>query len=212
MVGDPNRRALYHQKIHRSLARPPIAIWEELAVHPDVSFRDPENKEHFFYDFLPYVERKIGRDGINLFGIKYWDSVLSVWAGVSSETFIVRYDPRNLAAVFVQSPGGDYLAVRYRELSHPVITLWEHKLARKALREQGRREFNERTLFDAIEAQRMLTEESAWKTKSARRLRQRTAEAVLPEKPRQDFKTIEMQTAKEEGSLPILPFEIEDWS
>jgi len=45
-------------------------------------------------------ERKIGREGVSLFGIKYWDSILSVWAGVTSQKFIIRYDPRDQSALF----------------------------------------------------------------------------------------------------------------
>jgi putative transposase len=202
----------YHHEIHRSLARPPVAVWEELEAHPGVSFREPSDKESFFYDFLPFEERKISREGINLFGIKYWDSVLTVWAGVKEEPMIVRYDPRDMSRVFVQAPNGDYLPVRYRDLRRPPITLWEHKRARHRLREQGRREVNEQMLFDAIEAQRMLVEESALKTKSARRDQQRTAEALQSTPTHQELKVIETIPAEEENSVPLRPFEIEEWS
>jgi putative transposase len=202
----------YHHDIHRSLARPPVAVWEEFAAHPEVSFREPSDKESFYYDFLPFEERKISREGINLFGIKYWDSVLTLWAGVRKEPMIVRYDPRDLSMVFVQTPNGDHLPVRYRDLARPPITLWEHKRARQKLQEQGRRDVNEQMLFDAIEAQRMLVEESALKTKSARRDQQRTAEALQPMLGRRELKVIETFPAEEEDSRPAQPFEIEEWS
>ncbi len=200
----------YHQQIHTTMKRPPIAEWEERVADPKVSLRYPANKDEFFIDFLPYVERKVGREGINLFGIKYWDSVLTVWVGASVERLIVRYDPRNLSAVFVQSPDDGYLTVRYRDLSHPVITLWEYRLARKTLREQGSSEVNEGMIFDAIESQRMLIEESGLKSKSARRQQQRTEEALG--KPRENLKTIDAPKTKDENTLPVLPFEIEEWS
>lgn len=202
----------YHQRIHKALERPPIAKWVEMTTQAAFKFRHPADEEGFFIDFLPYVERKIGRDGINLFGIKYWDSVLSAMAGVTEHDFIVRYDPRNLSAVFVESPNSGYLQVRYRDLSHPVITLWEHRITRKALREQGRREFNERMLFDAIEAQRLLVQDASLKTKSARRQQQRVAEAIQPGKPREKSKAINTPAGEEEARLPVLPYEIEIWS
>lgn len=200
----------YHQQIHQGLKRPPIAVWQEKAASPNTHFRLPTSKEEFFIDFLPYVERKIGRDGINLFGIKYWDTVLSALVGIMDRTFIVRYDPRNLSAVFVQSPDGNYWSVRYRDLSHPVITLWEHRAARKKLHEQGLQEFNERMLFDAIEAQRMIVEESARKTKTTRRRQQRSVDALQAHEPHKSSKTIEAPTTRNE--TPVLPYEIEEWS
>ncbi|MGA9766417.1 MAG: Mu transposase C-terminal domain-containing protein [Rhodomicrobium sp.] len=202
----------YHQQIHRSLARPPIAVWEELALSPDFSLRRPQDEEHFFCDFLPYTERKIGRDGVSLFGIKYWDSVLSVWAGISEQKFVVRYDPRDLSAVYVQSADEHYWKVRYCDLCHPSITLWEHKLARKSLIEQGKRELNERMLFDAIEAQRLLVEESSAKTKSARRYRQRVAEALPLKKATPQRIVVEPKNNDHPSTLPVLPYEIEEWS
>ena len=201
----------YHHDIHRSLARPPIAVWEEKAAHPDISIRRPEDREHFFCDFLPYVERKIGRDGISLFGIKYWESVLSVWAGISEHRFVIRYDPRDLSAIFVQSPEGAYWKVRYRDLGHPAIALWEHKRARKSLLEQGKDERNEQVLFAAIEAQRLLVEEAAAKTKSARRQHQRSQQVAL-KAPAVRQAVIEVQKPANTDDAPVAPYEIEDWT
>ena len=94
----------YHHAIHRTLGRPPLAVWNELTATGDVVLRLPADQKRFYCDFLPYAERRIGRDGIHLFNIRYLDNVLTYWAGRSGEKFIVRYDPRNLSTVFVQSP------------------------------------------------------------------------------------------------------------
>jgi len=201
----------YHQCIHRSLARPPIAVWEEMAAHAETVIRHPQDNAHFFCDFLPSVERKIGREGISFDGIKYWDSVLSIWAGNLDRKVTIRYDPRDLSAIYVQSPDGSYWKVRYRNLGNPSITRWEHKAARHSLREQGRREFNEQVLFDAIAAQRMLVAEASAKTKRARRDRQRTREALDSSVPRSDVKPLESGKPIIPTG-PVLPYEIEDWS
>jgi putative transposase len=202
----------YHQQIHSALARPPIAVWDELVPHPDATLRHPQDREHFYCDFLPVAERKIGREGVSLFGIKYWDSVLSVWAGVATHKFLVRYDPRDLSSIFVQSPDGPYWQIRYRDLGKPAITLWEYQLARKSLLDQGRREVNESMLFDAIEAQRCLVEEAAARTKSARRRHQRRVEALPPGVMVPENGLIEHRTAEATSDSPVLPYEIEDWS
>jgi putative transposase len=202
----------YHQQIHKALTRPPIAVWEELSAHPDVQLRNPHDRQYFYCDFLPVAERQIGREGISLFGIKYWDSVLSVWAGTSKRKFIVRYDPRDLSVIFVQSPDGAYWQIRYRDLGKPAITLWEYKSARKSLIEQGRREVNERMLFDAIEAQRCLVESASAKTKSARRQHQRTAQHLSIKATSADSQLIEHHKADTPAAISVLPYEIEDWS
>lgn len=170
----------YHQAIHRTLGRPPLAVWNEFTAGGDVLLRLPADQKRFYYDFLPYAERRIGRDGIHLFNIRYWDSVLTCWVGRSHEGFVVRYDPRNLSTVFVQSPEGEFWPIRYANLGMPPVTLWEWKMARSRLREQGRTEYDERIVFDAIEAQRLLVDEAVLKTKAARRHRQRVADAVRP--------------------------------
>ena len=212
MVSDPDRRALSPPEfIERWRARR-SRFGKSLPPNSNVSIRQPQDEEHFFCDFLPYVERKIARDGISLFGIRYWESMLSVWAGVSTRKFIVRYDPRDLSAVFVQSPDGHYWRVRYRDLGNPPITLWEHKTVRKTLLEQGRKEFDERMLFDAIEAQRVLVEDAAAKTKSARRNHQRTLEALPLNSPRPQVRVVAAKKANIPISSPVLPYEIEDWS
>jgi putative transposase len=202
----------YHQQVHASVKRPPIALWNELISHPETTLRTPQDQRHFYCDFLPGVERKIRRDGISLFGIRYWDSILSVWAGVSERKFLVKYDPKNLSVIFVQSPDGTYWQVRYRDLGRPPVTLWEYRLARQKLMEQGRQEVNETILFAAIEAQRILVDDAASKTKSARRQRQRIVEA-LP-LPRKNVKQpiIEQQNEEPPAEIPVAPYEIEEWS
>ena len=68
--------------------------------------RLPQDAERFLQDFLPFEERRIRRDGVHLFGIRYWADVLSAWAGRFSGHVRVRYDPRDLSCVFVEGPDG----------------------------------------------------------------------------------------------------------
>ena len=202
----------YHQAIHRTLGRPPLAVWNELTACGAL-LRLPEDQKRFYCDFLPYAERRIGRDGIHLFNIRYWDNILTCWLGRSRDNFVVRYDPRNLSTVFVQSPEGEFWSVRYANLGMPAVTHWEWKAACKRLREQGRTEYDERVIFDAIEAQRLLLDEAVLKTKAARRQRQRVADALRPV----DTKLLPRVRQAEAFSAPAKeemfePYEIEEWS
>jgi putative transposase len=61
------------------------------------SRRFPVSGEEFFLDFWPAVPRLIQRDGIHFHKIRYWDKVLSPWAGRLKKHLLIQYDPRNLA-------------------------------------------------------------------------------------------------------------------
>jgi putative transposase len=51
-------------------------------------------------NFLPLATRILQQDGIHLFNIRYWSERLPLLAR-PHESVIARYDPRNLARVFV---------------------------------------------------------------------------------------------------------------
>lgn len=55
------------------------------------------------------------------------------------------------------------------------ITLWEHRAARRALSEAGRRSVDEELIFRTIEAQRDLVDSAARQTKAIRRHQARRA-------------------------------------
>lgn len=128
----------YHAERHRSLGIPPVAAWREAIQRRDTPLRQPYDPEGFRIDFLPAVERMVRRDGIHLFGLRYWDDVLSIWAGRQGRQLRVSYDPRDLSMVFVRGPDGHRHSVRFADLRHPPITLAEHRRAQALLRERGR--------------------------------------------------------------------------
>lgn len=87
---------------------------------------------------------------------------------------LIRRDPRDLSRIFVfDEKNNFYLEVPYRMLSRPAITLWEHKLARKRLREQRRTAIDEASLFAAIDEMREIERKSETLTRTARRNRTR---------------------------------------
>ena len=55
----------YHQSIHRSLARPPLAVWREHEGR--VPLRLPQDRMRFWLTFLPEHERTLQPTGIHLF-------------------------------------------------------------------------------------------------------------------------------------------------
>tara|TARA_R100001369_G_scaffold11704_6_gene25453 strand:- start:911 stop:2062 length:1152 start_codon:yes stop_codon:yes gene_type:complete len=168
----------YHAERHRSLAVPPISAWQEAVQRRDTPLRHPYDPEGFRIDFLPTVERMVRRDGIHLFGLRYWDDVLSIWAGRQRRQLRVSYDPRDLSIVFVRDPDGQRYPVRFADLRHPPITLAEHRRAQTVLRERGRSLEDENLIFAVIEEQRALVATASSKTREARRFAERRDRAL----------------------------------
>ncbi|WP_054006408.1 Mu transposase C-terminal domain-containing protein [Cypionkella psychrotolerans] len=173
----------YHAERHRSLGIPPIAAWQDAYGRRDLPLRMPYDPEGFRIDFLPAVERMVRRDGIHLFGLRYWDDVLSIWAGREGRQLRVSYDPRDLSTVFVRGPDGQRYPVRFADLRHPPITLAEHRRAQTVLRERGRSLEDENLIFAVIEEQRALVDVAAGKTREARRFAERRDRALASVEP-----------------------------
>jgi putative transposase len=90
-----------------------------------------------------------------------------------------------LSQVWVITGDGRVTPARYRDLSHPRISLWESRRARKDWQEKHGGRINERILFQLIDAQRRLAEAARQKTRTARLENERGAR--LPRhQPRRD--------------------------
>jgi putative transposase len=157
----------YHQSIHSGLGRPPIAEWRE--HEGEIPLRLPQNRMHFWLNFLPEEERTLRPTGIHLFGLRYWSPALSADVGRSDRRLLVKYDPRDMARVFVRRPSGNFVDARYADLTLPSITLREALTARRTLLEKGRREIGARAIVRTAVAQRDLIEAAAKRTAAARR-------------------------------------------
>ncbi|WP_027159829.1 Mu transposase C-terminal domain-containing protein [Methylobacter luteus] len=144
----------------------------------------PRDPRTFLIDFLPVVRRSLQRDGITIDHITYYSNALRPWIKLRNQPtpFMIRRDPRDLSRIFVlDAEHNGYLEVPYRTLSRPAITLWEHKLARKRLREQRRTAADEASLFAAIDEMRDIERKAKALTRTARRNRTRRQIALKPE-------------------------------
>jgi putative transposase len=97
---------VYHLSVHSALGMTPLAAWQEGIAKRRNPPRHPSDEREFFLDFLPAVPRQIQRDGIHFYNIRYWDNILSPWAGRLKQSLLVKYDPRNLSQIFVRDPTG----------------------------------------------------------------------------------------------------------
>ncbi|MBB3428314.1 putative transposase [Rhizobium sp. BK312] len=199
----------YHADVHSALLLPPRAAWEDAKAARPQPLRLPHDPERFLLDFLPYEERSIRRDGLHLFGIRYWDDVLSPLAGRSLRPARVKYDPRDLSCVYLEQEDGSIWPVRFAALDRPPITLGEHRLARAALRARGAAAVDEHLIFETIAEQRRLMETAVQQTRTMRRHLERKERALaasdrttdLPEPDDEDDVCIDVQ-----------PLAVEEWS
>ena len=95
------------------------------------------------------------------------------WAGRLKEPLLVKYDPRNLACIYVRDPSGKHWPIPYADLRLPPIALWELEAARKLLQKDGTSGRSQDAVFAAVLQQRRLVNE-ATKHSQQRRRQERT--------------------------------------
>jgi len=189
----------YHNEVHSALGTTPAAAWAAGVAAREV--RLPRDPAAFVLDFLPFEERIIRREGVRLFNVTYFDGALAPLLDGTARTCRIKYDPRNMSAVFVELPAGGHLRVPCADLGRPAVTLWEQQTATQALRAEGRASVNETTIFAAIEAQRRVLAEARVSSKAARR-----ASARLPD--RRSSTTAATATAAHPATPETAPQEV----
>lgn len=203
----------YHHAFHHGLGDIPLRRLQQApASHKTTSVANPQS---YLMDFLPASRRALRREGFVLDHITYYSSAFQNWLreGKLGETFVIRRDPRDLSRIYVSVPeGSGYIEAAYRKLSHPVITLFEHRAAVRRLSSHAKSSIDEEKLFRAIEEMRRIEAESTQATLKTRREKERRRRAnafhshrQLPVKQESDSSTL---VVEEE----IAPFqEIELW-
>ncbi len=202
---------VYHRTVHRGLGIPPLKAWEDAMSRRDPAPM-PADPSRFYLDFLPARRRLVRRDGIQLFGIHYWDNVLSPIAGRSSTPHLVKYDPRDLSRVHLRDGDGAHWAIPYRDLSRPPVTLWEHRAAVAQLRAEGRAAADEDALFRVVGEQRAAAAVAVARTAKARRDAERNRRARKRSTGvRPPPRTVPSTAALSEEPIHVEPFESEVW-
>ena len=166
----------YHNEVHAALGRSPASAWSEGTA--GMRLREPDDKAALLLDFLPFEERLVRRDGVRLFSIFYQDGALAHLVDHGLGKLRIKYDPRDLGAVFVELPAGGHIRVPYADVGRRPITLWEHREATRQLRLEGRRTVDEHAIFLAIEEQRRVLLAAQGRSKAARRAVARAGLAV----------------------------------
>jgi putative transposase len=206
---------VYHGSIHSSLLQPPEACWAEAVVSVGVP-SVVTNATAFLVDFFPLVRRKLTRTGFVLDHIHYYGDALKPWIARRDRlaAFLIRRDPRDISRIWVLEPEGhQYLEIPYRTLSHPAITLWEQRQALARLRQLGREQVDEWSLFRMIKQMRDIVTTAQKTTRKARRDADRrqhlksSEPSVKSVPPESNF-----DDAQSDNQQPAKPFDqIEEW-
>ncbi len=172
---------VYHQTKHREIGMTPLEKYKSGFEGPNgrplLSIL-PDNQK-VLLDFMPFVERSVQRQGVVIDEIHYYHPVLAPWihamdpATKGPRKLIFKRDPRDISRVhFFDPENKEYREIPYRDTSRGVISLWELKLAKSKLAEQGTAA-DEAALFKAVDDLREKAKSAERKTRSARRALQR---------------------------------------
>ena len=172
----------YHMRLHKGINETPMQRYKnglELMRQNRQTLYRPQNEKAFLIDFLPISYRKLRRDGFMLDHITYYSNTLRPLIAERERygKFLIRRDPRDLSRIYVDLPEQQgYLEVSYRILSHPAISLFEHRIALKRLKDTSKQHIQEGTLFKAIDEARSVVKTAVSTTRSVRRNRTRIKE------------------------------------
>lgn len=178
--------AKYHHRLHGGIGMSPLQKYREGLLGGNG--RPPRglparriDEEKVRLDFMPFVERTVQAYGVVVDDVHYFSDVLRPWVGASdpnnpkaSRLFRFKRDPRDISQLYFLDPISErYFAVPYRDASLPPISLEELREARKAAKDAGYKDPDERILFDLVARQRDIVDQAAEKTKSARAQQQK---------------------------------------
>lgn len=157
----------YHHSEHRGLmGATPDSAWQALVAAEPPNFlpADPSKQLDFLIRFLPVASRTIQQDGLTIFYLRYWHPIFAAWRELRRNV-TVRYHPEDLSRVFVSADGKTYVEARLADLRRARISLWEHRMARRALKASGSPDVSEALIFRTIERQRRIIADAVLSTR-----------------------------------------------
>ncbi len=211
---------VYHRKVHKSIGVPPMAMYQKGVFgddqRPGSGLPDKiRDEERLRLDLMPYELRTVQDYGVVIDEIHYYQDVLRKWINAPDpieprrkRKFMFRRDPRDVSIIWFYDPElNRYFQIPYRDTSHPAISIWELREAKKVVEADGHKHANERDIFEAYERMREIELKAVEKSKAARRAQQRRKLHSQIDKP---GASAILESAPEhirEQEVDILPFE-----
>lgn len=127
----------YMKRSHSETGCTPKERWESFAFLP----RMPDGREQLDLLLLTIAKtRKVQRDGIRFQGFRYFDINLSGYVG---EEVTIRFDPRDMAEIFVYADNEFVCRAICAELADQTVSIKEIIKARNHRRKELKRDLNE---------------------------------------------------------------------
>lgn len=132
-------------------------------------------------DLMPFEERTIQDYGVVIDEVHYYHDVLRKWINAPDlekpkykRKFMFRRDPRDISTIWFYDPELNcYFPIPYRDTSHPPISIWELRDAKRKIESDGNKNVDERALFEAYDRMREIEIQAQTKTLTSRRMEQR---------------------------------------
>ena len=176
---------VYHKRVHSELGTAPEKKWESGILGDDTTPGSgiparPINEDRILLDFLPFEERTIQRYGVIIERIYYYGDVLRRYIKSKdpqdrskARKFIFRYDPRDMSKVFFLDPSTNrYYEIPYSNMSHPPLSIWEIREARRHAAKLGIKDIDEAAIFSSHDRLRKLELTAQKSTRKAKRILQ----------------------------------------
>lgn len=212
----------YHQRVHSSLNMSPMEKYRQgIFGTKDMPGRGlparitDENRLRL--DLMPYEERTVQDYGVVIDEIHYYHDVLRRWINAPDPVmpkykrkFMFRRDPRDISTIWFYDPEINiYYPIPYRDTSHPPISIWEMREAKRRAEVDGRRHVDERSIFAAYDRMREIEQTAQAKTISARRAAQRRkhSQEVIHQPIPQVHQMVESTPPQPPTAPTILPFD-----
>lgn len=218
---------VYHQKVHSALGMAPIDAFKKGILGDD---KKPgcglpskiSDEDRLRLDLTPHIRRTVQDYGVLIDDIYYYHDVLRRWINapdpvdrMKKRKFTFRRDPRDISVIWFFDPEiQTYYPIPYRDTSHPAISIWELREAKKLAKPDNRRHISEQNIFEAYDRMREIESLAVSKSKAARRSKQRRIHHQQADKPFPAATPLQTPEAEsiadplaEELLTEILPFE-----
>lgn len=173
---------IYHQRPHSALDGSPLQCYQDgllgTANRPGRGIPAWEiDPDRLRLDFMPFVERTVQQYGVVVDDVHYYHDMLRRYVHAKDpqnarlkRQFRFRRDPRDISSLYFFEPEQErYVRIPYRDTSHPAVSIWEFREARRHAQERGAGKADETAIFAAYDQLRRMEEAAASTTKRVRR-------------------------------------------
>lgn len=174
----------YHKHSHGTLEVPPVVAWERAWRVGDtpVTPRLPASSNHFLITFLPGEWRTVSREGIAFRSLRYRSQAL-VPHILPSLKQMVRFDPRDMSRVYLETPT-EYVTAELAAGPAMPFSMWEWREIRDKQVKKHRTQHPERLAEELIANRTMIRQLVARKAPGAARRMARESEWFVDAAPR----------------------------